>query len=160
MSESFRDSSNQPSIQPIELDQINLYKSDEPSSINQELKAYYTLNEDHIFSFEAQHLSQNEDPFYRAIRDIQPFRNIIPLNTDQSKFNVNQNRIVETDKVEAKLDYYYILTPKSNLNFTFGITDVKQNFNSSVFQILDNNSQVSFNDENLNNDVDFKFNDA
>ena len=55
MSESFRDSSNQPSIQPIELDQINLYKSDEPSSINQELKAYYTLNEDHIFSFEAQH---------------------------------------------------------------------------------------------------------
>ena len=160
MSESFRDSSNQPSIQPIELDQINLYKSDEPSSINQELKAYYTLNEDHIFSFEAQHLSQNEDPFYRAIRDIQPFRNIIPLNTDQSKFNVNQNRIVETDKVEAKLDYYYILTPKSNLNFTFGITDVKQNFNSSIFQILDNNSQVSFNDEILNNDVDFKFNDA
>ena len=99
-------------------------------------------------------------PFYRAIRDIQPFRNIIPLNTDQSKFNVNQNRIVETDKVEAKLDYYYILTPKSNLNFTFGITDVKQNFNSSIFQILDNNSQVSFNDEILNNDVDFKFNDA
>ena len=133
MSESFRDSSNQPSIQPIELDQINFYKSDEPNSINQELKAYYTLNEDHIFSFEAQHLSQNEDPFYRAIRDIQPFRNIIPLNTDQSKFNINQNRIVETDKVEAKLDYYYILTPKSNLNFTFGITDVKQNFNSSIF---------------------------
>ena len=79
LSESFRGSSNQPSIQPIELDEINLYKSDEPSSINQELKAYYTLNEDHIFSFEAQHLSQTEDPFYRAVRDVQPFRDIIPL---------------------------------------------------------------------------------
>ena len=63
--------------------------------------------------------------------------------------------------MEAKLDYYYILTPKSNLNFTFGITDVKQNFNSSIFQILDNNSQVSsLNDDILNNNVDFKFNDA
>ena len=62
--------------------------------------------------------------------------------------------------MEAKLDYYYILTPKSNLNFTFGVTDVKQNFNSNIFQILDNNSQVSFNDDILNNNVDFKFNDA
>ncbi len=52
--------------------------------------------------------------------------------------------MVETDKIEAKLDYYYILTPKSNLNFTFGVTDVKQNFNSNIFQILDNNSEVSF----------------
>ena len=160
VSGTYLDSSTGPTIQPIELDEINLLRSDKPSSINQELKAYYTLNEDNIFSFEAQHLSQTEDPFYRAVRDVQPFRNIIPLNTNQSKFNINQNRMVETDKLEAKLDYYYILTPKSNLNFTFGITDVKQNFNSSIFQILDNKSEVSFDDNILNNNVDFNFSDA
>ena len=160
ISGTYQDSSNGPTIQPIELDEINVLRSDKPSSINQELKAYYTLNEDNIFSFEAQHLSQTEDPFYRAIRDVQPFRDIIPLNSSQSKFNINQNRMVETDKLEAKLDYYYILTPKSNLNFTFGITDVKQNFNSNIFQILDNNSEVSFDDNVLNNNVDFNFSDA
>jgi len=160
ISGTYQDSSNGPTVQPIELDEINVLRSDKPSSINQELKAYYTLNEDNIFSFEAQHLSQTEDPFYRAVRDIQPFRDIIPLNSSQSKFNINQNRMVETDKLEAKLDYYYILTPKSNLNFTFGITDVKQNFNSNIFQILDNNSELSFNEDVLNNNVDFKFSDA
>ena len=159
-SNSFRDSSSNPVIQPIETDEINVLISDEPNSINQELKTYYTLNEDNIFSFEAQHLSQTEDPFYRAVRDIQPFRDIIPLDTDQSKFNINQNRLVDTDKLEAKLDYYYILTPKSNLNFTVGITDVKQNFNSNIFQILDDSSELNFNQDFLNNDVDFNFRDA
>jgi len=160
ISSSYRDPSNGPVILPVEIDEINLLRSDKPSSINQELKAYYTLNEDHIFSFEAQHLSQDEDPFYRAIKELQPFRKIIPLDTDQSKFNINQSRNTKTNKIEGKLDYYYILTPKSNLNFTFGVTDVDQKFNSSIFQILDNNSNKNFDDPALGNDVDFKFTDS
>ena len=85
ISSSYRDPSNGPVILPVEIDEINLLRSDKPSSINQELKAYYTLNEDHIFSFEAQHLSQDEDPFYRAIKELQPFRKIIPLDTESIK---------------------------------------------------------------------------
>ena len=139
---------------------INVFKTQKPSSINQELKGYYTLNEDHIFSFEAQHLSQDEDPFYQAIKTIQPFKIIIPLDTNQSNFNINQFRNTHTDKIEGKLDYYYILTPKSNLNLTLGITDVNQKFNSNIFQILDNKSQTEFNEEVLVNDVNFNFTDA
>ena len=141
------------------MDQIDELKSQNPSSVNQELKAYYTLNEDHIFSFEAQHLSQKEDPFYRAIRGAQPFVNILPLNTNQSRFNINQNREIKTNKMEGKLDYFYILTPKSNLNFTFGITDVNQDFNSSIFQVYDNKSANYFIEANLSNQVNFKFRD-
>tara|TARA_B110000114_G_scaffold109131_1_gene114584 strand:- start:136 stop:2850 length:2715 start_codon:yes stop_codon:yes gene_type:complete len=141
------------------MDQIDELKSQNPSSINQELKAYYTLNEDHIFSFEAQHLSQKEDPFYRATRGAQPFVNILPLNTNQSRFNINQNREIKTNKMEGKLDYFYILTPKSNLNFTFGITDVNQDFNSSIFQVYDNKSENYFIEANLSNQVNFKFRD-
>jgi hypothetical protein len=153
-------SSNSRGISSLETENIAILKSQEPTSINQELKAYYTLNEDHIFSFEAQHLSQDEDPFYQAIKEIQPFRNILPLDTNQSNFNINQKRNTSTDKVEGKLDYYYILSPKSNLNFTFGITDVSQKFNSNIFQLLDDNSQNKFEDQLLGNDVDFNFTDA
>ena len=153
-------SSNSRGSSSLETENIGILKSQEPTSINQELKAYYTLNEDHIFSFEAQHLSQDEDPFYQAIKEIQPFRNILPLDTNQSNFNINQSRNTSTDKVEGKLDYYYILSPKSNLNFTFGITDVSQKFNSNIFQLLDDNSQNKFEDQLLGNDVDFNFTDA
>ena len=141
-------------------DQIDELKSQNPSSVNQEIKAYYTLNEDHIFSFEAQHLSQKEDPFYSAARGIQPFLKILPLDTNQSRFNINQSRETKTNKLEGKLDYFYLLTPKSNLNFTFGITDVSQDFNSSIFQVYDNQSANYFNEPSLSNQVNFKFQDA
>ena len=153
-------SSNNRGNASLETENIAILKSQEPSSINQELKAYYTLNEDHIFSFEAQHLSQDEDPFYQAIKEIQPFRDILPLNRNQSNFNINQSRNTSTDKIEGKLDYYYILTPKSNLNFTFGITDVSQKFNSNIFQVLDDNSQNKLDEEILSNDVNFNFTDS
>ena len=153
-------SSNRGGVSNLETEKIDILKSQKPSSINQELKAYYTLNEDHIFSFEAQHLSQDEDPFYQSIKTIQPFRDILPLDRNQSNFDINQFRDVHTDKIEGKLDYYYILTPKSNLNLTFGITDVNQKFNSHIFQILDNKSQNKFNDDLLVNDVDFNFKDT
>ncbi len=141
-------------------EQIGQYRVQSPYSINQELKVYYTYNEDHIFSAELQHLSQEEDPFYRAIKQFQPFGNLLNLNVDQEKFNINQNRQAKTNKVEAKLDYFYILSPKANLNFTIGVTDVKQDFNSSIFQILDDSSPQYFSEDQLNNNVLFHFQDA
>lgn len=141
-------------------EQIGQYKIQEPYSLNQELRIYYTHNEDHIFSLELQHLNQKEDPFYRAIKQFQPFGGLLNLNLDQENFNINQDRQAKTDKIEAKLDYYFILSPKSNLNFTAGVTSVNQNFNSSIFQILDDQSNQYFSESNLNNDVSFHFRDA
>ena len=141
-------------------EQIKQYRQQKPYSFNQELRMYYTHNQDHIFSMEMQHLSQKEDPFYRAIKQFQPFGGILNLNTNQERFNINQDREAKTDKIEGKLDYFYVVTPKANLNITLGLTDVKQDFNSSIFQILDNNTQQSFSDNNLSNDVSFHFQDA
>ncbi len=141
-------------------EQIGQYRQQKPYSFNQELRMYYTHNQDHIFSMEIQHLTQKEDPFYRAIKQFQPFGSILNLNTNQERFNINQDREAKTDKIEGKLDYFYVVTPKANLNITLGLTDVKQDFNSSIFQILDNNTQQSFSDNNLSNDVSFHFQDA
>lgn len=129
-----------------------------PFSIQQNANAYYTLNNKNVFALEAVHLLQDDDPFYRAIRDEQPFQSALPL-IDQNRFNINQNKQVKTSKFDSKLDYYYILNKKSNLNFTFGSTLSTQNFDSSIFQILDNGNENSFTESDLTNDVRFNFND-
>jgi hypothetical protein len=40
------------------------------------------------------------------------------------------------------------------------VTDVRQDFDSSIFQILDNNTTQNFNENNLINRVNFRFQDA
>ena len=141
-------------------EKLDITRSQKPNSLNQEFKMYLTLSENHIISFEAQHLDQEENPFSRAIRDRNPFTRLIPFNESQDNYNVSQERLVNTNKLEAKLDYFYILNNTSNLNLSLGVTDVKQDFDSSFFQILDNGSQLDFNDVIYNNDVNFDFSDA
>ncbi len=141
-------------------EQIGQLRQQTPFSLNQELRLYYTHRENHIFSLELQHLAQKDDPFYRAIKQFQPFGRVLSLNQDQENFNINQERNVQTDKVEGKLDYYFIISPKSNFNLTLGLTDVKQDFDSSIFQILDDNTTQNFSENNLVNRVNFHFQDA
>ena len=139
---------------------LDITRSQKPQSLNQEFKLYFTLNEDHIFSFEAQHLDQEENPFNRAIRDRNPFTRLIPFSSSQNKYDITQERMVHTGKLEAKLDYYYLLNDVSNINISLGVTDVNQDFNSSFYQILDNGPSLDFNDAIYNNDVKFDFSDA
>ena len=141
------------------LADIYTQKTQNPFSINQNLNYYYTLNDKHVFATEVQHLFQEEDPFYNANLANQPFV-LNGYNTLQNRESLNQNRFVKTNKIDAKLDYYYMLTPKSNLNFTFGNTYSYQNFNSSIFQILDNGIQNNLTASENNNDVNYAFNDV
>jgi hypothetical protein len=53
-----------------------------------------------------------------------------------------------------------MVTPKSNINFTFGNTYSMQNFNSHIFQILDSGTINDLNSTDKNNDVSYFFNDA
>ena len=55
-----------------------------PYSLNQELKMYYTAGEKNIFSLEAQHLDQEEDPIGTSIREINPFLDLIDFDTNQN----------------------------------------------------------------------------
>ncbi|MEO9891804.1 TonB-dependent receptor [Aurantibacter sp.] len=140
-------------------DQIFQNKKQTPSSIKQNANFYYTVDEKNILALEAEYLYQNEDPFYNAIREIQPFTSVLPLDTSVSAFNINQDRKIKTNKLVLKGDYYYITGPKSNLNFTIGTIQSSQQFNSSIFQILDDDSELSFSDTDLVNDVDYSFSD-
>lgn len=134
-------------------------KKQKPFSLNQNINYYYTLNEKHVFALELQNLFQQEDPFYNANLSFQPFI-LNGYNPLQSRDDINQSRFVKTNKTDAKVDYYYMVTPKSNINLTIGNTYSYQSFNSAMFQILDNGTQNNLTDITNNNNVRYKFNDA
>lgn len=134
-------------------------KNQQPISLNQNLNYYYTLNDKNVFAFEMQNLFQQEDPFYNANLQIQPFI-LTGYNTTQTRNNINQNRFIKTNKTDSKFDYYYMVTPKSNINVTIGNTYSYQNFNSNMFQTLDNGTQNNLSDSQNSNQVNYAFNDA
>jgi len=138
--------------------QLNKVK---PYSMNQNVNYYYTLNETNIFAFEAQHLLKDEDPFYNAVLVNDPLNNN-PINPDDglsdgdafdetaaelgfnrllTNYDLGQNRRIKSNQLDAKLDYYNILNAKSNINFTLGTILSRQDFNSNIFQFLENGSQ-------------------
>lgn len=153
--------SNQKENQVItssEVGSIMTNKEQQPFSINQNLNYYYTLNDKNVFAFETQHMYQEEDPFYNANLETLPFA-LSGYDTSQMRDDITQNRFVKTNKLDAKFDYYYMLSPKSNINLTLGNTFSNQNFDSHIFQILDDNSQNDLNNAENNNNVDYVFND-
>ena len=139
--------------------EVYTYKKQDPVSFNQNIGLYYAPNNKHVFAFEAQHLYQDEDPFYNANLENQPF-DLAGYVDNQLRQDMYQERFLKTNKLDAKADYYYSLTKKGNLNVTLGNTYSYQNFNSSMFQILDNGTQNDLTTSDLNNRVTYAFNDV
>lgn len=141
-------------------------KRQKPLSLNQNANLYYTLNDKNIFAFEAQHLFQEEDPLYNVNLGNNPFPGMgggLPSGglvlEPAARYDLTQQRFIKTNKTDAKLDYFYSMTPKSIINVTVGNTYSYQNFNSSMFQLLDDNSKNDLG-EATHNDVHYVFNDA
>jgi len=142
-----------------------------PFSINQNLSYYYTLDENNIFAFAAQNLIKNEDPFYNAVLenssdDLDPFdstASALGLNTSRENYNLSQNKKIRSNQLDAKLDYYHIINPKSNINLTLGTLLSRQEFNSNIFQFLTNGSNLEpiplFNNGLATNDIEYTFTD-
>jgi hypothetical protein len=142
-----------------QTENINTLKKQNPISVNQNLSLYYTQSDKNIFAFEMQHLYQEEDPFYNANLKSQPF-SLSGYASGQNRNDINQNRFVKTNKIDAKLDYYYMLTQKSNVNFTLGNTYSNQDFNSNIFQFLDNKTVNNLGDAVNTNNVNYNFSDT
>jgi len=141
-----------------------------PFSINQNINYYYTLNETNILAFEAQHLFKNEDPFYNAVLVNDPdgafdtTADALGLDTSVTNYDLGQNRRIKSNQLDAKVDYYNILNAKSNINLTLGTILSRQEFNSNLFQFLNDGSQFNptptFNDGRSTNDTEYNFSDV
>ncbi|NDI99905.1 TonB-dependent receptor [Flavobacterium sp. LaA7.5] len=156
------------SVTPETAQSQDIYtkKKQKPFSFNQNLNLYYTLNDKNIFAFEVQHLYQDEDPLYSANLGNNPFPDVAGSDSSLSlglleadRYDITQDRFVTTNKLDAKLDYYYMVTAKSNINLTLGNTYSYQNFNSAMFQLLDD-GEVNGMSNNTKNDVNYVFNDV
>jgi len=142
-----------------------------PYNINQNLSYYYTLNEKNIFAFEAQSVIKNEDPFYNALLEndpdsVDPFdktASALGLDSSLGEYNLGQNRKIISNQLDAKLDHYFLIGPKSNINFTLGTIISRQQFSSKIFQFLSDGSEFQptplFNEGLAVNDIDYRFND-
>lgn len=143
-----------------------------PFRINQNLSYFYTASEKNIFALEVQHLLQDEDPFYVASLENDPngadgfdsTANELGLDTSLLSYDLNQDRRVKSNQLDAKLDYYYILNGKSNLNFVAGTILSRQNFDSRFFQVLDNGATLDptptfGTDPRTMNDTEYNFTD-
>lgn len=138
-----------------------------PFNFNQNLNYYYTLNENNIFALEAQHVIKDEDPFYNAIlEDKLNYGGTaanLGLDDSQSNYNLAQEKRVQSNQLDAKLDYWNILNKKSNINFTLGTILSHQKFDSNIFQFLDDNSQLdttpTINDGVDINAINYNFSD-
>ena len=147
---------------------INQLEEATPFSFNQSLNYYYTLNETNIFAFEAQHLIKDEDPFYNAILEDKAnysgTANNLGLNGSQIDYNVGQQKRVQSNQVDAKLDYWNILNKKSNINLTLGTIVSQQQFDSNIFQVLDDqtllNPTPTIADGLATNDIAYDFSDV
>lgn len=149
------------------LGSTNQIEQATPYSVNQNINYYYTLDEKNIFALEAQHLIKNEDPFYNAIlEDKDNYENTalaLGLDPSQANYDVVQEKMIFSNQLDAKLDYWHIISPKSDLNFTFGSILSKQEFDSDFYQYLDSGSIFDptpiINDGFNTNDVSYLFTD-
>lgn len=173
-----KDSQDQNFLSSV-LGNTNQFDRGTPFSLNQNINYYYTLSENNIFSFEAQHVIKDEDPFYNAVLVNDPDNNdelnsddrdafdttadALGLVTSFDNYDLGQNRRIKSNQLDAKLDYYNILNAKSNINFTLGTILSTQQFNSNIFQFLEDGSQFNstptFNDGRATNDTEYNFSD-
>lgn len=132
------------------------YKEEKPATLNQNFNFYYTIDDKNIFAAELQHLYEKDKPLYNSLATSQPFE-IIPSSNGEAIIDLIQDKKTSTNKLDAKFDYYYLLTPKSNINITLGSTLSDQNLTSGISQNLADGSVLNFNDERLKNEVNYNF---
>ena len=136
-----------------------------PFNVSQNLNYYYTLDEKNIFALEAQHVLKDEDPLYNAILEdkfsYDGTAQNLGLDQLQSNYNLNQEKRVQSNQLDAKLDYWRILNKKSNLNFTLGTIFSHQKFDSNIFQFLDDGSLYDSSPTDVSdvNSIDYRFTD-
>ena len=144
-------------------EEVDELRNQNPYTFDQSLNGYYTLGEKNVFSLETRFLNQEEDPFFNASRDLLGIDDPAPFDElgleEADPYVLNQNRLVRTNKFDAKLDYWYVLNKKSNLNVITGTTISSQDFNTSIFQTLNDGSTNSLDSDTVGNDVDFDFRD-
>lgn len=129
-----------------------------PAELTQKLELAYDINEKSILSFEAQHLFKRQDPIYNLLTNVKPNFGFIPVQ-DSGLYNISQFRLITTNKLDANLNYYYILNKTNHIELSAGTSITDQVLNSHLNQVLGEDT-VELSDNALRNAVDFNLVDV
>ena len=141
------------------VEDISSDRTQTPNQLNQNLNAYFTLSDKHIFALELQHSLQEENPLFRLQKERVLFPDILPLMAGADNYFLEQNRFTKTNKFDGRLEYYYMLSNTASVNVTVGTTQVNQDYDSFM-GAYENDVFSRFEASSLNNDVHYDFSDA
>lgn len=135
-----------------------------PTSIQQNFSLYKSFSTKDILSVELQHTYKDEDPIYNATLQQSgqfQFVDLLNLDTNQTAYQLHQDKRVKTNKTDFKAKYWYILNKKSNISTNVGYMGSRQTFNTRLYQMLDNQTQRPLQTESESglNAVDYHIND-
>ncbi len=139
-------------VQSSILENSNTSDHSDDFSLQQSLNYYLTLSEKHIFSFNFEHIWQKENPLYQAILEQFSFAKLLNFQQQNGKYNLEQQQKLKTQKADFNTEYFYVLSPKSNLNFSLGYVNTQQDFNSHLFQTTATQQSVT-------NDINYTISD-
>lgn len=131
-----------------------------PFELNQNLEAVWDINEKSIISFEGQHQYKRQDPLFNLRTDQNPnFGFIIPM--DSALYDLKQNRLITTNRIDAAANYYYILNKRNHIELNTGGSYADQALTSGLTQMIGEiETPLTDSVVNTTNDVRFKLADA
>jgi hypothetical protein len=130
-----------------------------PFSFDQKLEFYNTINPKNILSIEASWEHKKQTSGYNLNTEYKPFENVLPLDS-ANQYVLAQDASINTDKIEAAANYYYLFNPRNHFNITAGISNSNQDYQSGIQQILDDGSTKVLADDVFANDSRFTFIDS
>lgn len=131
----------------------------EPFSVQQTLNAFYSKDDNNIFSLETNFHYKRQRPGYELLTGIQPFQGVVPLSGD-APFGLLQEKDVFTNTFDSEFNYYRVLNKTNHLSFKAGISINGQHMNTTLNEILDGDETQSFDDARFQGAVDFDFKDS
>lgn len=137
---------------------INGSTTQEPYSIEHQLRAFWAQSARNIFSFEGSYQDQVQDPTYNLVNSGQPFASLIPM-VSNSPYDLTQLRETTTIRQEAAFNYYRVLNKTNHINLKIGNVYSSQRLTSNMFETLSDGSRNTFGNPSLNNLVDYTFED-
>ena len=130
-----------------------------PFSLEQQFQAFYAPSAQNVFSFQITYQYKDQNPLYDLLTDQKPFVSIIPV-ANAAAYNLLQTKNIISRKQEAAFNYYRILNKTNHINFKIGNSYSHQELTSNIQQKVSGQSNQTFTDANLNNDVDYTFSDV
>ncbi|MDB4292543.1 carboxypeptidase-like regulatory domain-containing protein [Maribacter sp.] len=130
-----------------------------PFSVKQTLSAFYSKDDNNVFSLETNLLYKRQRPDYDLLSGQQPFQSIIPLVGD-GPFNLFQQKEVFTNSFDSEFNYYRVLNKTNHLSFKAGINRSGQKLTASLTERFPDAPEQAFSDPSFNGTVRFDFTDV